>query len=1123
MKRRIFCLALALSVLGLLFLRQGLVFAQDAPAGNILKNSGFDQDVAGAPGIDKVKGSSYWFFGLNGGGAGGKAALEISDGVAHVKDYSDGGTAVYSIQLIQAPISVVQGFKYRLSFEARAATKRAIKVKVGGVADRGWVDYTKGTGDGTEFGIDTTAKVYKLDFNMTDATDDNARFEFQLGLSKSDVWIGKPSLEVIGKAPLPPSAGDGKLKNGDFASVVEPWQGWSNLASWSGEAELELSVKDGELLANVVKAGTISSNPLVRQYGLSFVKGKSYTVSFKARSSDPKAIQVSLGKEMKADPFYLPYAPTQVFQLGEAMQPYAFSFIMAQEPPTDGYGKLSFELGAVDGKSVAALVHIADVKIVEQAGAAIEISKVSPTEIVKNGNFDIGAEGWKADGSAQIAVESQALTLRTGSSGLGSVRQGGIRIGYDQGYLLSFVAGAAEPGTLALSLASSDKQLLPASARGLKLDKGLSYFQFYLPPGDSVPDCVLSFTALPGEKVRLDRISIREAGEWMDASKSPEERTAALLGAMSLDEKLGQMVQSERSAVKEGDLANYGIGSILSGGGSVPTPNTPAAWVSMYNRFQAEALATRLAIPMIYGVDAVHGHGNAAGATIFPHNIGLGATRDPALVERVAAATAEEMAATGLDWDFGPCVAVARDERWGRTYESFGESPELQSLLTASYVRGLQGDPSAPDFMRGAHVVATAKHFLGDGGAEWKTGEGSYTIDRGDIRSLDLAAIKSIHAVGYKEAIRMGVGAVMASFSKIGGLHMHANKALLTDYLKAPVASGGLGFEGFVVGDWDAMSLLSEVEGTFADKVLAGFNAGIDMSMEQSRWKEVIADLGDGLASGAISQERIDDAAARILKVKFKSGLFDSPWALGRYADTFGGPAHRAIAAQAVKESLVLLKNEKSALPLKAGTKIFVSGPLADNIGYQCGGWTIQWQGLGDPAGGRLVPGTSILDGLRAAAAASGGQIVTDISKAKGCSAAVVVVGETPYAEGVGDLRPASDLTLGDTLAKAARGNLEAIAAAKALKVPVIVVIVSGRPLVVTDQLKDMDALVAAWLPGSEGGAIADVLFGKDEFVGKLPMTWPRNVGQLPINQGDPDYAKKAPLFPYGFGLSMRK
>ena len=296
---------------------------------------------------------------------------------------------------------------------------------------------------------------------------------------------------------------------------------------------------------------------------------------------------------------------------------------------------------------------------------------------------------------------------------------------------------------------------------------------------------------------------------------------------------------------------------------------------------------------------------------------------------------------------------------------------------------------------------------------------------------------------------------------------------------------------------------------------------GLTVSDYCSGIVRVIEALRAGLASNRISQARIDDAVSRILTVKFKAGLFDSPWALGLYAEDFGGPPHRALAARAVKESLVLLKNEKAVLPLKAGTKIFVAGPLADNIGYQCGGWTVSWQGSGDPYKGRLLPGTSILDGLRAAAAASGGEVVTDIAKAGLCSAAVVVVGETPYAEGKGDIRPSSDMSLGDALSEAARGNLAAIESAKKLKLPLIVVLVSGRPLIVTDQLEDMDALVAAWLPGSEGGAMAEVLFGKEDFVGKLPVTWPRGVEQLPINVGDPDYAQKGPLFPYGYGLKM--
>jgi beta-glucosidase len=737
------------------------------------------------------------------------------------------------------------------------------------------------------------------------------------------------------------------------------------------------------------------------------------------------------------------------------------------------------------------------------------------------GNFKPGSSSWKASGSAKISIEGQKIALRAGDSGSGSLEQSSLSIKGDQAYLLSLIARAEEPCSLSLSLASSGTELLSVKDRKVALGKKDAFFEVYLAPGPARSDCLLSFTVQAGSRILLDRVSLRSSGEWMNPAKSPEERASLLLKAMSLDEKLGQMVQAERGVVKEGDITRFGIGSILSGGGSTPSPNVLSGWIAMYNRFQSEAMAAPLGIPILYGIDAVHGHGNVSGATIFPHNIGLGATRDPALIERVAAATAEEVAATGLNWDFGPCVAVVRDERWGRSYESFGESPELQSLLTAAYLRGMQGEPGSADFMKGPHIVATAKHFLGDGGVEWRTGEGSYPIDRGNIASSDMASIKAINAVGYQEAVKMDVGAVMASFSRIGGRHMHANKELLTDYLKGPPSAGGLGFKGFVIGDWDAISLLSEIKGGFEDKVLAAFNAGLDMSMEQSRWQEVIAALKSGVASGRLPQARVDDAVARILTVKFKAGVFDSPWALGSFAEDFGGPGHRALAARAVKESLVLLKNEKSALPLKAGAKIFVSGPLADNVGYQCGGWTVYWQGAGDPYSGRLLPGSSVLDGLRAMAAASGAEIVTDISKAKLCSAAVVVVGEAPYAEGVGDVNPGSAMGLGD--GKALAGNLVAIKRAKNLGIPVIVILISGRPLVLTDQLGDMDALVAAWLPGSEGGAIAELLFGKEDFVGKLPVTWPRSVDQLPINIGDPDYDAKKPLFPYGFGLKMGK
>lgn len=597
---------------------------------------------------------------------------------------------------------------------------------------------------------------------------------------------------------------------------------------------------------------------------------------------------------------------------------------------------------------------------------------------------------------------------------------------------------------------------------------------------------------------------------WLDAKLPVTQRVGLLLAQMTLAEKAGQMVQAERGVLGEGNLRDNGIGSVLSGGGSVPTPNTPEAWVAMYNKFQKEALTSRLGIPLIYGIDAVHGHGNVYGATIFPHNIGLGAARDPELMELIGRVTGAEVAATGLNWTFGPAVSVVQDIRWGRSYESLGETAELQTLLTGPYIRGVQSQG----------IVATAKHFIGDGGVEYGSGEGSNPIDRGDVSGLSLEQLKALHGQGYVQAVAAGVQTVMASFSSYQGVHMHANKALLQGWLKAPVSAGGLGFAGFVVGDWDAMGLTSEVAGSYDDRVLNSFNAGVDMSMEQSQWKKVISILVDGVKRGKITQARIDDAVSRILTVKFQAGLFEHPLASTAAlapADQLGSPEHRVVAARAVRESLVLLKNDQGLLPLKPGAKVFVTGPLADNVGWQSGGWTINWQGGYDKKSGkkitRLTPGTSLLDGFQALAKAAGGEIITDPARAKEASVAVVVVGETPYAEGQGDVPPDSDMTL-DSRGRIPPGNLDAIQVAKDAGLPVVVILVSGRPLVVTGELPGWNAFVAAWLPGSEGAAVADVIYGKVPFRGKLPVTWPRTADDIPAS------ASTNPLFAYGFGLS---
>jgi len=562
-------------------------------------------------------------------------------------------------------------------------------------------------------------------------------------------------------------------------------------------------------------------------------------------------------------------------------------------------------------------------------------------------------------------------------------------------------------------------------------------------------------------------------------SPTPPRDVETLLRDMTLDEKIGQMTQADRSYLRsEADIRGFFLGSLLSGGGSSPPDKTAPGWAEMYDRYQSIALQTRLQIPLIYGVDAVHGHNNVAGAVIFPHNIGLGCTRDAPLVERVARATAEEVAATGIDWTFSPCIAVARDERWGRTYESFGETPELVSEMAAAAVRGTQ--PT---------ILACAKHYLADGG----TAGGR---DQGDA-PMDEATLRSIHLPGYRAAVTAGVGSVMASFSSWNGQKMHGNHYLLTDVLK-----GELGFSGFVVSDWAG---IDQLPGDYASDVETSVNAGVDMVMVPDRYPEFIATLKSLVQSGRVPQSRIDDAVRRILRQKIALGLWEKPYADRALLPQVGSDAHRQVGREAVRKSLVLLKNEGRVLPLSKMTRrIHVAGRNADDLGNQCGGWTITWQG----ASGAITTGTTILQGIRAAVL--GGASVTytrDGSGAEGADVGVVVIGETPYAEGLGDR---TDLSLSAEDAAAVR-------AVRSTGVPTVVVLVSGRPLILGPILADADAIVAAWLPGTEGAGVADVLFGDFAPTGKLSHSWPRTMAQVPINWGDAAYD---PLFAYGYGLS---
>jgi len=592
------------------------------------------------------------------------------------------------------------------------------------------------------------------------------------------------------------------------------------------------------------------------------------------------------------------------------------------------------------------------------------------------------------------------------------------------------------------------------------------------------------------------------------ASYDPEAK--ALVARMTLEEKIGQMTQPEQGPVmaSPGDMQKYFIGSVLSGGDSDPVEgNTLEAWTDLYDRVQAEAMKSRLGIPVLYGVDAVHGHSNVLGAVIFPHNIALGCTRDPELVEKINRITAEEVRATGIQWTFSPCVAVPQDIRWGRTYEGFSEDPELVATLGEAAVRGLQGDLGHP-----LSVLACAKHFVGDGGtgpsvspipgAPAATGARLW-LDRGDTR-VDESTLRRIHLPGYVAAIRAGVGSIMPSYSSWNGVKCTGSRRLLTEILK-----GELGFEGFLISDYNAIAEIRPDD--YKTSVEIAVNAGIDMAMETDRYRRFFDTLRELVDEGRVPMARIDDAVTRILRVKFAMGLMDkgrSQLADRKLHQVFGSEARRAVAREAVRKSVVVLKNEGGVLPLaKETARIHVAGKNADDIGNQCGGWTIRWQGQG----GRVTPGgTTVLAAIRSAVSPETRVTYSrDGAGAEGATIAVAVIGEKPYAEGVGDR---DDLGL-DPEDRATMANL------KKAGIPVVTLVISGRPLVLGDVPGQSAALLAAFLPGTEGKGITDVLFGDHTPTGKLSFSWPRANGQLPLNIHTPE-ERYDPLFPYGHGLT---
>jgi beta-glucosidase len=627
----------------------------------------------------------------------------------------------------------------------------------------------------------------------------------------------------------------------------------------------------------------------------------------------------------------------------------------------------------------------------------------------------------------------------------------------------------------------------------------------------------------------------------MIKDKTVNQQIESLLNKMTLDQKIGQMTQTERMAITPHEVKVHHIGSVLSGGGSVPGANKPSDWIEMNDAYWAASMEEdehHLAIPIIYGVDAIHGHNNVVGATIFPHNIGLGAANDPDLIEKIAKVTAKEILSTGVEWTFAPTLAVARDNHWGRTYESYSEDPEIVQSYAGRFVNGLQGDLGKDS------VIGCVKHWVGDGGT-------SYGIDQGDTEISD-KEMTSIHIAPYYTALTEGVLTVMVSFNSWNGKKCHGHRYLLTDVLK-----NELEFDGFIISDWDGIDYLDE---NFYEAVAKGVNAGIDMFMVSEKWREFIAHTKSHVESGKIPMERIDDAVRRILYVKIKYGLFDKPRPSERYWSKnpdFGSVANREVAREAVRKSLVLLKNEDNILPLSKSARIIVAGKNADDRGHQCGGFTIAWQGVSDSeAMGRdkedsavvmdyqstaarvqnatIEGGTSIWEGIKTVAPNAILNIDGSAADPKKHDVGIVVIGETPYAEGMGDIR-VGDHTIGETSEKiegflkvlAPYGystvlnelhpeDLRSIQRITDKGIPAVVILVSGRTLIIKKELEASAAFVAAWLPGSEGQGVADVLFGDYDFQGKLSFTWQKNRNENYL-KGDNPYE---PLFPYGYGLT---
>lgn len=597
----------------------------------------------------------------------------------------------------------------------------------------------------------------------------------------------------------------------------------------------------------------------------------------------------------------------------------------------------------------------------------------------------------------------------------------------------------------------------------------------------------------------------------LPVDRAMERRIDKLLASMTLEEKVGQIVQGDIASLTPDDVRKYRLGSVLAGGNSDPGGKynaAPAEWLALSDAFYEASMDTSgggKAIPILFGIDAVHGQSNVVGATVFPHNIALGAARDPELIRQIGRITAIETRVTGMEWAFAPTVAVPQDDRWGRSYEGYSEQPQVVAAYSAAMVEGLQGKPGTPGFLDGQHVISSVKHYLGDGG----TADGK---DQGDNQSSE-DVLRDVHGAGYPTAIAIGAQAVMTSFSSWHGTKLAADKPLITDVLK-----GRMNFDGFVVTDWNAHG---QVPGCSNDRCPEVIAAGIDMVMAPDTWKGIYESTLAAAQSGELPRARLDDAVRRVLRVKYRLGLFDagkpSQRPLGGKFELLGAPGHRAVARQAVRESLVLLKNDHRVLPLDPKRDLLVAGDGANDMGKQSGGWTLNWQGVGSTRAD-FPNGETIWEGIDKAVRSAGGhaELAIDGRYTRKPGAAIVVFGEDPYAEFQGDI-PTLWYKPGDDR------DLQLIQRLKAEGIPVVAVFLSGRPLWMNREINAADAFVAAWLPGSEGGGIADVLLrGADgklahDFKGKLGFSWPRRADQYANNVGQPDYS---PQFAFGFGLT---